>query len=176
MPNSNSSSNPKTWMREKNSISAILIIIVYLKSRRLWCVFPEKRHRPRRAARRARVQQPRLNSRDAPACSIRTTLGCSCTICTTITTIPGLRIHRHRTGRPSTRSPLSPPALRVRQRAASAPCPAQRTPKCTRRTGGVAAGDISLSSFSCSKSVVGKRYIFSFYGIGYGTIRITTRS
>lgn len=46
MPNSNSSSNPKTWMREKNSISAILIIIVYLKSRRLWCVFPEKKASP----------------------------------------------------------------------------------------------------------------------------------
>lgn len=162
-------------MREKNSISAILIPFIWNRGA-YGAFFPKKRHRPRRAARRARVQQPRLNSRDAPACSIRITLGCSCTICTTITTIPGLRIHRHRTGRPSTRSPLSRPALRVRQRAASAPCPAQRTPKCTRRTGGVAAGDISLSSFSCSKSVVGKRYIFSFYGIGYGTIRITTRS
>lgn len=101
----------------------------------------KKRHRPRRAARQAPVQPPRLNNRDAPACSIRTTLGCNCTTCITITTTPGLRVHRRRTERPSTRSPHFRPALRVRQPAASAPCPALRTPRCTRRTGDVAAGD-----------------------------------
>lgn len=151
----NSSSNPKTSIqRKKNSISnstnsdsiyfklmaRMIILHVRFSSRK-------KRHRLRRAAWQALVQQPRLNNRDAPVYSIRTTLGCSCTICITITTIPGLRVHRHRTGRPLTRSPHSRPALRVRQPAASAPCPAPRTPRCTRRTGDVAAGDISFSKY-----------------------------
>jgi len=102
-----------------------------------------ERHRHRRAVSHATVRQRRRSSHGVPVCCIRTTRGCSCHTCITITITSDRRVHHHRTGRPWTRiRRIGRQVLPVRLPAACDRCQALRSCRCSRcRTGDAAAGN-----------------------------------